>query len=268
MTSQREISPAPVASFLGDEHIDEHTYRRIMTDGYLPTTAYMQAGAEALNISIDPVTEERWRRMAAATYYIDDFIDTAPDRKEAHALYQAGLNGILDGSIDTTKTTGFSADLSELLVPSIALLYNSVADMEPSKLEALRAAALTINDIALEKSHTEKIQPYAGLLHRETDATVALLSLSTHPETLGQPTYERFQKVTHHAMKVAVFLDNAIDLREDYKQGITKVPASAHNMGYLAVQAIQPARELMRLNGSFRASWAMAREVRPYVERT
>lgn len=252
--------------FAGDELVDRHTYRRLMTGGYMATTAYLATAAEALHVQPDRVTEERWRRLASASYYIDEFIDTAPNKERAHALYALGLGAALGETVTNEELAVLlQTEHNPLLVPSIELLHNSVADSSSETLTRLRTRAFTINDAMLHKAATSNIREYIAILEEEITATVELLEYTALPATTEQAGYPQLRTLMHHAMRVAVFLDSALDLKDDYEQGITQVAPTVRHMGHLALKAVWPARELTRFGGNFRASWHVLRQVRPYI---
>ena len=96
MSSWHEIAKTPVASFTHDEAIDPQTYARLMTGGYSAIAAYITAGTQPAGVTLDPTTEERWRRLTCASYYIDEYIDTADNIEQAHHLYESGARSCLE----------------------------------------------------------------------------------------------------------------------------------------------------------------------------
>lgn len=268
MKSRHEPSLTPVEVFPGDTEEALSVYPEVMSAKYLASLEYLAAGARALDVNIDPITKERWRRLAVASYYIDDFIDTATNKDEAHVLYELGLRTALGETITAGEAARlYGTKRDPLLLPSIELLRSSVADASPDALGHLRVAALTINNIARDKVDIDDVTGYIEALHEEVTATVSLIDHTAHEATTGQPGYPKLHEVMHNAMQVAVFADSVLDLRDDYEQGVTRVAPTIRHMGRLALQAVRPARKLVQPDGSFGASWQMLREVRPYIKR-
>lgn len=267
MTSRREVAPTPVRIFDGDEYIEPELYKQLMAGGYMSTFALAEEGLEAAGVTLDDISKERWRRLACASYYIDEFIDTVSDKREAHVLYERGMNLALHGAprgmIDELLVR--HEDVNPLLVPSILLLRNSVADVATDELTTLQQAALTINDVAIEKASTEDCTTYERLLMVESDATVALLEHSVTPNVAQQSAFHTFTETMRFIMRVAVYADSTFDLKDDYEQGVTRVTPTLRHMGSVALQAFQAAREASWPPERLRISWRMASSVRPYV---
>lgn len=267
MKSRHEPSLTPVEVFPGDAEEALSVYPEVMSAKYLASLEYLAAGARALDVNIDSITKERWRRLAVASYYIDDFIDTATNKEEAHTLYELGLRTALGETITAEETARLYGTKREpLLLPSIELLRSSVVDASPDALEHLRAAALTINDVARDKADIDDVASYIEALHEEVTATVSLIDHTAHEATAGQPGYPKLRKVMHNAMQVAVFADSALDLKDDYEQGVTKVTPTIRHMGRLALQTLRPARKLVQPDGSLGAAMRMLGEVQPYIK--
>ena len=267
MRSRQEPLLTPVETFPDDSEGGLSMYPDIMSAKYLASMEYLEAGAVALNVKIDSITRERWRRLAVTSYYIDDFIDTADNKEEAHALYALGLQAALGEEVaegEVSRLLGTERD--PLLLPSIELLRSSVMSASPDALIRLRTAALTINDAARDKANTDDIKQYVEILNEEIAATVDLLDHTAHETTTVQAGYAKLREVMHNAMQVAVFADSALDLKDDYEQGVTKVTPTARHIGRLALQAVRPARALIQPDGSLGASWQMLREIRPYIK--
>lgn len=267
MTSRHHVEKTPLATFAGDESIPVQTYEQLMTDGYTSISQYLKAGARAVDLSIDPVTEERWRRLVVAWYYIDDFIDNLGDSAKAHELYKAGMATALAGGdiYETVAELGPHKPSNPLLVPSVVSLRNSLTDIEPSNLEALQVAASVINDAALEKASTSDIDKYISILTDESIATADLIDLTADSDTTRQPGYPTFYAAIRRAMLVSVYLDSALDLKDDYEQGVTKVTPTVRHIGRLALSAVRPARESAKWGDDLSIAWGMVREIRPYV---
>lgn len=265
MTSRHEISKTPVAVFEGDEEISAQTYRQLMSGGYSAITAYLTTGSRAAGVQLDPTTEERWRRISCAAYYIDDFIDSTPDSAQAHTLYQQSMSAALSSHDvqQTARTIPGSETADPLLVPSIIALKNSVIGSQPGKLQRLQQSALTINDAALQKATSSSVEDYIHILNRESDAMVDLYDYSATDTVLQQTAYPRFSRTLRDIMRVAVFGDSTFDLQRDYEQGIVVVKPTPQAIARLALQSISPALRASRQP----MTWQMLLQVRPRIIR-
>lgn len=259
---------SPVETFPGDEAISTDTYESLMTGGYVAIIEYLKAGASSIDLTIDTVTEERWRRLISAAHYIDEFIDSASNRQVAGQLYETGLTAALGGDnlAESLEAMPQSHDSNRLLVPAVIALNNSIAGIRTERLEQLRQAALTIRDAAQQKATTSDISDYIDILAKESDATYSLLDGTADEQTTSQPEYSIFSDVIQKAMRISVYLDHSLDLKDDFEQDTTAVRPTVRHMGQLAVQAFTPARQAARRGDSLKMSWHMVKEIRPYIK--
>lgn len=267
MTSRHTAGTAPVATFEGDKLLPPHSYEQLMTSGYISVSEYAKAGAKAAGLLLDNVTEERWRRLASATHYIDEFIDTAEQPAVARQLYDEGLCAALthEDTADALRAARLPSDANPLLALSVIALHGSLEGAPTTQRERLATAAHTINAAARIKASTDNIHDYLSILTEESDATSALFEHIATPYVAEQPAHTTLSNVVRHAMRVAVMLDSAFDLREDYEQGITKVQPRVRHMARLACAALAPAHQATTFGDNLRVTWAMATEVRPYI---
>lgn len=243
MSAWRPIETTPVATFPDDDKISPSTYAQLMSDGYSAIMAYVRSGSKAGGVALDDITEERWRRLTVASYYIDEFIDSAEDTEYAHSLYEKGLTAALDGHDVSQLAHEWSEGLAlnPLLEPSIVALQNSVTNITAEQRQNLHHDASIINSAAVEKSLAADIDTYIDILRAESDAMTDLYDNTATSTVTEQSHYPRFSRTYHQIMRVAVFGDSAVDLKDDYDQGITQVPPTPRNIGKLAMQAITPA---------------------------
>lgn len=269
MTSRHIADTAPVATFEGDKLLPPGAYEQLMTGGYISVSEYAKAGARAAGLTLDNVTEERWRRLASATHYIDEFIDTAEQPALARQLYNEGLQAALahQDTAEALQAVQLPPDINPLAPASVIALHSSLEGATTTQRAQLAAAADTINCAADTKASTSDIDIYLATLAEESDATAALFEHIATPYVAHQPAHATLSKVVRHAMRVAVMLDSAFDLSEDYEQGVTKVPPTARHIARLARAALRPAHQATTFGDNLRITWAMAREVRPYIER-
>lgn len=260
MGSWSEVQQTPVALFPGDEAIDAQTHQRLARGGYSAIVAYITAGTRPAGVVLDSITEERWRRLTFASYYIDEYIDSSDNPEQAHHYYDMGLSAAL-GDEDLQKLADSMPAMqtaNTLLLPSIIALKNSIAGTSTKQREQLRSAALTISDVALEKASTHSVDRYIEILGAESDAMVDLYDHSATGSVTGQPSYARFSQNLHDVMRVAVYGDSTLDLRSDYEQGVTQVAPTPHAIGKLALQTVAPAWRASRQP----ATWHMLRQVK------
>ena len=268
MTSRHTADTAPVATFEGDKLLPPGTYEQLMTGGYISVSEYAKAGAKAAGVVLDNITEERWRRLASATHYIDEFIDTAEQPTIARRLYNEGLQAALtyEDTFEALRAVQLPLDINPLVPASVIALHSSLEGTSPAQRDQLAAAAYAINHAADIKASTNDIDAYLTTLTEESDATAALFDHIATPYVAHQPAPAALSKVVRHAMRVAVMLDSALDLREDYEQGVTKVQPTIRHMARLACAALLPAHQATTFGDNLHITWAMAREVRPYIK--
>lgn len=267
MTSRHIASTAPVATFEGDVHLPAGSYEQLMTGGYASVAEYAKAGAAAAGVTLDTVTEERWRRLASATHYIDEFIDTADEPAKARRLYEEGLQAALEhtDTAEALHAVHLPENVNPLLPASVVALHSSLESASQHQREQLGQAARTIHRAASTKAATRDIATYITTLQQESDATSALFEHIATPTVATQPAHRALVEVVRHAMRVAVMLDSAFDLREDYQEGITAVTPTWRHMARLALAALPAAHHATKFGDNLHITWAMAREVRPYV---
>lgn len=235
-----------VYNFDGDELIDTKTYERCMTDCYMSTLSYVKGAAEATGLDLDSETLERWKRIGNAAYLIDDFLDTAPDIQTACDMYDERMHQAFEvSSEEILNDTTLPHDVDDRLLPAIVLMKNSVGILPPPQLYQLKNAAKMINAITRDKEQCDNSATYIWLLKQEAYHTATLIIEAASPEVMRQRRYSEFAAWCRHAMKLGTLGDSAVDLKDDYEQGITKVNPTFRNIAKIALHAYQPARAMV-----------------------
>ncbi|HEX7484417.1 MAG TPA: hypothetical protein VF281_04695 [Candidatus Saccharimonadales bacterium] len=252
-----------VHTFDEDYLVDQETYSRIMSDGYMSTLSFAKGAAESLGLDIDSESMERWKRIIAAAHQFDDFVDNAPDIRAACELYVEGLNLAL--SQDTYRMIETidlppDADIDDRLIPAVILLKNSVRNLPQEQLAILRHAALAINEITERKTTCDNLEQYITLLKRESYYTSILVSGSASENMYTQPSFERFADWFAQAITAGVMVDNAIDLRDDNEQKVTAVKPNIRAVSKLALQAAKPGFAMIHDIPSMNATRGSLRE--------
>lgn len=232
--------------FNGDDLIDDDTYRCVMTDGYMSTLSFVKGAAEGIGLDLDSETLERWKRVTNAAYYIDDFVDTAPNTEAACRLYAQGMElAFGHSSQQLVESVQLPVATDDRLVPSIILLKNSVSELPPEQLAVLRQVALSINAITMCKTTCTDIKEYIRLLKEEARLTSVLVIGSASEAVCRQPGFEKFADWCELTLVLATLGDSAIDLRADSRRQLTGVKPTVAAMSRLALQVVSPGRAMI-----------------------
>ena len=243
--------------FSGDELVDEDTYERCMTGGYMSTVSFGVGAAKSLNLQIDGETLERWKRICNAAYLIDDFVDNAQDTEAACDLYDESMGQVFEMTNEQIlDSENLPNGASELLPPAIVLMKNSVMTLSQARLEKLKEGAMGINNITREKLDCDNMTSYITLLKQEAHYTSALISESVSESVAQQDAYPQFSLWCRQLMEMAILGDGTIDMKDDSKHDIMKIRPSVGNLGKLALQAYGSGRKIMKSKPQRRATYA------------
>lgn len=242
-TAGSERVMSSLYDFENDSYINAKTYTDCMKAPYISIVSYMKGAAEAGGLELDPETLERWKRVCSAMYFIDEFLDTAPDRKAACHQFENGLRSSL--THDTPELLATTSPAThEQLVPIIILLKNSMQTLPEARVASLIEAACDINTIALKKITIDDTQHYIELLHHEATQTSNLLTQSVSDAVHRQPDFNQFASWCQQTMTMAILADSAVDLRQDYREEVVAVSPTAIHIARLAIGALTPAMRL------------------------
>lgn len=243
----------PSYIFPGDEDIDQETYRRCITSGYVSSACTLVGAAEGFGLNMDSETFERAKRIGSTAGLLDDFLDDSPDRETSHALYTEGLTRVFM-PVDDRKDTPIPEWVDERLLPAVKLLANSVVVLPIERVDALVDSARSIGNAMIAKAECNDLQEYIELLRGEALATSALIYESVSESVRTQEGFEEFTVWCRNAMEFGTLADSSRDLRRDNRAGLTKVGASVMNSMRIAFQIRRPARSLLHPQSNLAAT--------------
>ncbi len=225
-----------VHAFKDDEAVDAAAYRRVMRSGYISSAATLHGAARSFGIELDTETFERWKRICAAAGLIDDFLDRSPDIVSAMHTYEAVL--VAGGQNLEYQPLPEWAD--ERLVPAIRLLMASVERLAEQDLARLTYSALAIGRIAVCKSEESDLTNYRDLLKQEAAHTSNLVASSASASVRLERSFDEFTACCERVFELATLYDHARDLKEDYRQGLTRVRPTIGRRMALGMRALRP----------------------------
>ncbi len=237
--------PLPAHAFPGDEAIASTVYGQCITSGYISSVSTISGAARGFGLAIDTETLERWKRVGSAAGLLDDFLDESPDQESAYYLYEEGLAQAFTDPVNVATNVQLPQWASDLLLPSVSLLGNSVAVMQPKDTAVLVDSAKQVGDIARRKAQCKDIHDYIRLLKLESFHTSALIHGTASSGVRQQPGYKSFVRWTQNAMELGTLADSARDIWADKDAGRTDVDATIINSARIALQLRRPYREMI-----------------------
>ncbi len=246
--------PLPAHMFPGDEAIASTVYAQCITSGYISSVSTIGGAARGFGLAIDSETLERWKRVGSAAGLLDDFLDESPDQESAYYLYREGLTQAFTEPANVTKNLQLPQWASDLLLPSVNLLGNSIAVMPKEHIDVLIESAKQVGDAALAKSRCKDIHDYIRLLKQESFHTSTLIYGSASNDVRQQAGYKPFVRWTQNAIKLGTLYDSARDIWVDKQDGRTDVDATIINSARIALQLRRPCREMIYLRSSRKAT--------------
>lgn len=232
---------ASVYQFPGDEAIDPDTYRSVIYGGYVTTAATLYGAAEAMGLSVDAETFERWKRIGASAGLLDDFLDESPDPAKSQQLYDQGLADQINGR----SSVSLPDRGDDRLVPAINMMLASVSNLPELRRKKLIAAARSIGHISIAKSSTDDLGTYTRLLRKEATDSSELIRYSASEYMYDNPRFGLFADWCDQALLLATLYDHARDLPADFKSGQTLVEPSLVSQLKLGSQATRPFGRLL-----------------------
>jgi hypothetical protein len=225
-------------------------YYRFKADGALPYDAVRRADrgwlaialhchflARCHGIEISLPTMERWTRMWALVFRLDDLLDESPPERRpcARRILERLLN-----SSDPLRDVP-PEWIHEDLVPLLVLFNRSMLELDPAQRSAFVTLVLKIADLSPEKSRTQHMWSYTRLLMREGVLTAALAATCmTDEELADRRAFRRFMASFGHLTPGGVLFDHGLDLREDFEADRTSVrPRAAKQLVLLCCGCLE-----------------------------
>lgn len=222
-------------TFNGDEELD---YSVIWSahPGWLAISTHGRDFARWCGLEIiSPQTMERWIRMWALVYFLDELIDDQPvdRRQEAGELFRRLLE---DPHLRISELPEW---VRPDLIMLVALLRNAMQELGPESWNQWTATALTIRDLGTAKASQRRLRSYLHVLVQEARLTaqLAFVCIATH-EQHQQLRYCRFEAAFTHLAVGGVIYDHAQDLYEDYANCLSKVPPNRHRSRIILVRGM------------------------------
>ena len=211
--------------------------------------SYLAAGLMSHSIaiasgyrSISKETRERWMRVLALTYLLDQLIDDQPTERQDEA--DRWFLRILREPLLTTE------ELPEWIEPGIidtvGLLRNAMAELGPTSWEELVQAGIDSKELAKEKAETDSLLRYRHLLIREGKLTARFFLACMDPQERRQYwRFHQYRSALEFFVITAVIVDHWKDFQCDYEAGRTRVPPTQeHRRALLAFAFGEMARVL------------------------
>lgn len=227
-----EIEP-PAFTFAGDETVPPDAYAAVLSNTYLRKLPFAMMLMQRFGVPSDPENHERIKRGLVCMGWLDHMLDEAPDR-------EASLQAYAD-LVDTLTQPKEALNLPSWIRPevqdSIVLLRNAISELPQENKSAIVRKAQRIGATSLEKASADSAADYSVILSEEgaLSSDVVIECLDTHTQKTN--AYSRLHTFNARAMTAATLLDAAIDLRQDYQNGLTKVAPSLRNRLFLYQKA-------------------------------
>lgn len=215
----------PVFVFPGDAVIHEDAYIAVMSNTYLRKLPFATMLMERFALPAGLDGQECIKRGLVCMGWLDHMLDEAPDRAASHRAFTA----LVDVLVGAKQAVDLPAWIRPEVWDSVVLLSNAVHGLPQENKAILARKAQRIGVISLEKSSATTVDEYTDILAEEgaLSSDVVVECLDAHVQ--NTPAYGRLHAFNARAMVAATLLDAAIDLRQDYKHGLTGVAPSLRN---------------------------------------
>jgi hypothetical protein len=233
MAYDRDVKDLPIAfpyfTFPGDEALGNDEYIGAMRNTYLRKLPFAAMLMEHFELPTSQADQERIKRGLVCMGWLDHMLDEAPDRNASLRAYNE-LVQALAGSEDSPHLPSW---IRPEVWSSVTLLRNAIHELPQEAKTTVSRKAQRIGAISLEKANAENIADYCAALIEEgaLSSDVVIECLGVH--TQRTDSYQRLHTFNGHAMVAATLLDAAIDLKQDHKDGLTKVEPSLRNRLFL-----------------------------------
>lgn len=239
MTYDRDVAELkverPVSVFPGDELIGEKEYIAVMSNTYLRKLPFAMLLMRRFSLPQNGEDEERIKRGLVCMGWLDHMLDEAPDRQASLDIY----NDLVDSLAHRKITSGIPFWVRPEVTDSIDLLRNSLEGLPQKNKDTIAHKARRIGEISTEKAAQGDVAAYCAILAEEgalsSDVVIECVGLQMQ----NANGYPRLHAFNRRAMAAATILDAAIDLKQDYEDGLTRVSSSRRNHLFLYRKAFQ-----------------------------
>ena len=225
----------PLHMFPGDELISDAEYVTAMSNTYLRKLPFATMLMERFAIPQNNEDQECIKRGLVCMGWLDHMLDEAPVREASQTVYA----GLVDTLAHANKSPNIPTWLRPEVAISVALLRNSLAEQPQKNKDTIVSKAQRIGKISMEKATEKDVTGYSIILSEEgalsSDVVIECLG-NRSQDTSG---YSRLHAFNARAMVAATLLDAAIDLKQDYKDGLTSVEPTFRNRLFLYRKAFR-----------------------------
>ena len=233
MTYDRDVKglhvERPLFTFPGDEAISDDTYVAAMSNTYLRKLPFATMLMERFALPSSLADQERIKRGLVCMGWLDHMLDEAPDRGTSLQAYA----DLVDTLAQPKEVLNLPTWIRPEVWSSVALLRNAISELPEENKTSIVRKAQRIGAISLEKSSTNSAAEYCAILSEEgaLSSDVVIECLDAHTQKTS--AYQRLHAFNARAMVAATLLDAAIDLKQDYKEGLTGVTPRLRNRFFL-----------------------------------
>lgn len=208
-------------TFPGDDGLDYAAVWRV-PDRYLVVAEYARTAAVSFGIVISLQTMERWFRLMACSYLLDQLLDDTPSEhyETAGDLYRRIVYG---EAIDENWPSWINPDLFAVA----ALLSNSLQEIGPSS-EFYRLA-MSFPEHAVLKAAERRVWRYGRRVTVEGRHMGLLIAECATIQERQTRQYRRFQWWMSTLGGGGTLLDGSADLGADFKHHRTQISPTPKN---------------------------------------
>lgn|GEM_PF-4793853 len=221
-------------TFPHDELLSNNDYIAVMNNTYLRKLPFATMLIDRFGLSTSPKNQECIKRGLVCMGWLDHMLDESPDRKASLRAY-TDLVGTL---AQPKEALSLPPWIRPEVQNSVALLYNATYDLPQENKVRIAKKAQRIGAISLEKASVTSVADYWAVLSEEgalsSDVVIECLDVSTQ----DVEAYKRLHTFNARAMVAATILDAALDLKQDYKEGLTGVEPTLLNHFFLYKKAL------------------------------
>jgi len=239
MTYDRDVKDLhvgpPLHMFPGDELISNDEYVATMSNTYLRKLPFATMLMERFAIPRSNEDQECIKRGLVCMGWLDHMLDEAPDRQASRIAYTQLVDSLTHPHESLDKPTWLRPEV----ITSVTLLRNSLTGLPQKNKDTIASKAQRIGEISIEKTTEKDVTGYSAILSEEgalsSDVVIECLSINSQ----GMDGYAQLHAFNTRAMVAATLLDAAIDLKQDYKDGLTGVMPTFRNRLFLYGKAFR-----------------------------
>lgn len=249
MTYNRDVKNLHVEprlhTFPGDELMSDDVYVAAMSNTYLRKLPFVTMLMKRFAVLQNNEDKERIKRGLVCMGWLDHMLDEAPDRQASRLAYIKLVDTLTHPEASLDKPTWLRPEVAT----SVALLRNSLTELPQENKDAVVRKAQRIGEISTKKAAEKDVASYSAILSEEgslsSDVVIECLGVRSQ-DTDG---YTRLHAFNALAMVAATLLDAAIDLKQDYKDGLTGVMPTLQNRLFLYRKAFRHLPYIVKMLG-------------------